>query len=299
MVLDLRRLALLLAVDDHGSLGAAARHLGLAQPNASRTLRALESELGLPLVNRSVRGSSLTPQGRLVSDWVRDLLHVADDVERSIAALRSDAAAQLVVGASLTIGEHLAPAWLGTFRQRQPNVRVQLLVLNSEAVLERVRDGVIDVGFIESPGVPRGVQSRVVATDDLALVVRPGHPWSRRRRPISPEELASTPLVCREEGSGTRRTVDLTLAKADVLRADPAMELSSSAAVCQAVVAGNAPAVVPSLTARDLVTAGQLQAVPVEGITWRRRLRAVWRQGQPLPDLAHDLVLLAAGTRSG
>ena len=71
---DLSVLAVLVAVDDLGSLGAAARREGMAQPNASRAVRRLESELGVPLLRRGPRGSALTPQGTVVVHWAREVV---------------------------------------------------------------------------------------------------------------------------------------------------------------------------------------------------------------------------------
>src|SRR5699024_8558870 len=71
--------------------------------------------------------------------------------------------------------------------------------------------GACEVGFVESPTVPRGLHSTTVAVDRLVVTVPPTHPWSRRRTPLSVAELAATPLVVREPGSGTRTTLDLAL----------------------------------------------------------------------------------------
>ena len=71
---DLSVLAVLVGVDDLGSLGAAARREGMAQPNASRAVRRLEGELGVPLLRRGARGSALTPQGTVVVHWAREVL---------------------------------------------------------------------------------------------------------------------------------------------------------------------------------------------------------------------------------
>src|SRR5436190_2188968 len=69
-----------------------------------------------------------------------------------------------------------------------------------------------DVGFVEGPGIPRGLRSRVVARDRLAVVVPPTHRWARRRSPVAPAELAATALVSRESGSGTRKALAQALA---------------------------------------------------------------------------------------
>src|SRR6478735_6324200 len=128
---DLDALGLLVAVDDHGSLGAASRVLGMAQPNASRTIRRLEERLGTTLIHRTARGSNLTPAGTVIAHRARDVLARAADLLDAAAALRTQHEAELAIAASMTVAECLLPLWLGAFRRTHPDVRVHLRVHNS------------------------------------------------------------------------------------------------------------------------------------------------------------------------
>ena len=89
--------------------------------------------------------------------------------------------------------------------------RVTLVAANSEAVAALVSERGPTSASWKGPAAPPGLRSRVVATDRLAVVVRPDHPWARRRSPVRPAELAATPLVEREEGSGTRQALHAAL----------------------------------------------------------------------------------------
>jgi DNA-binding transcriptional LysR family regulator len=137
----------------------------------------------------------------------------------------------------------------------------------------------VDLGFVEGPSAPRGLRSRVVAADRLAVVVRPGHPWARRRSPVRPAELADTPLVEREEGSGTRQALRAALTASlgrGTQLAAPALRLSTTTAARQAVRAGAGPAVLSLLAVRENVAAGLLAVIPVPGLDLGRKLRGVW-----------------------
>ncbi|GAA2747353.1 LysR family transcriptional regulator [Terrabacter aerolatus] len=288
---DLAVLALLVGVDDLGSLGAAARRECMAQPNASRAVRRLEGELGVTLLRRGARGSVLTPQGTVLVHWAREVLADAGRLLDAAEALRGARRDELAVSASMTVAEHLVPAWLGELRRHRPGLRIHLLVHNSTTVFEQVETGACDVGFVESPSVPRGLHSCTVGQDRLVVVVTPAHPWARRRRPLRPDELAATPLVVRESGSGTRTTLDDALR--DLPRAEPLLELASGAAVRASVLAGVGPAVVSVLAVREQVAAGTLRVVEVEGLALTRRLRAVWREPRRLTGPAAELVATA------
>ena len=268
---DLGALALLVAVDELGSLGAAARQQGVAQPNASRTLKGLERDLGVPLLRRGARGSTLTPQGTVVVHWARRVITDAGRLLDAAASFREARQVEL--------------------RARHDGIRIHLHVQNSTQTFERVADGSCEVGFVESPSVPRGLFSTTVARDRLVVVVTPDHLWARRRRPLTPGELAATSLVEREPGSGTRTTLDDALSAHD--RAQPLLELSSGAAIRASVLAGVGPAVISTLAVADQVTAGTLRIVPVDGLSLERRLRAVWRPPRRLDGPAGELVTIA------
>ncbi|MBW4716574.1 LysR substrate-binding domain-containing protein [Saccharothrix obliqua] len=284
---DLASLRLLVLVGELGSLGRAAQELGVAQPSASKRLSTLERRLGLVLVDRGKRGSALTPAGVVVSERARRVLDEVSGLLAGAEALRREHAAQLRVAASMTVAEHLAPTWIGELRRDRPDLHVGLRVTNSETVLVLLREGAVDLGFVEAPGPLRGLSSRVVATDRLAVVVPPGHRWARR--PVTAAELAATPLVVRERGSGTRDTLDRALPGA----CPPALELGSTTAVRGAVVAGVAPAVLSVLAAAADLADGRLVEVPVAGLDLRRVLRAVWPGGRRLVGPAAELLAVA------
>ena len=292
----------LLAVDRTGSLSAAAAELGVTQQAVSLRISTMERLVGVALLVRSARGSALTEAGRVTAQWAAKVLAAAAEMEAGLAALRADAAAHLQVAASLTVAEHLLPGWLVQLQDRraaagQPTTEIRLTATNSEAVVAALLAGEADLGFVEGPRVPAALRSRVVAADRLVVVVAPDHPWARRRRPVPVAELAATPMVSRESGSGTREALGAALLAhlpAGTPIAAPALELSSTAAVRAAAAAGAGPAALSSLAVADDVALGRLRIVEVEGVRLDRRLRAVWAgAAEPPAGPARDLVALA------
>jgi molybdate transport repressor ModE-like protein len=298
---DLAALEVLLAVARTGSLNAASADVGVSQQAVSARIRSMEAQTGVVLVTRSARGSALTPAGVVVAEWAARLIDVAAEVDAGLASLRQDRRAKLRVSASLTIAEQLLPGWLvalnaESVRAGRPHPEVVLTATNSETVGLQVRDGRADLGFVEGPTPPRGVRSRSVGHDRLLVVVRPDHAWARRHRPLTAAELAATPLVTREEGSGTRNVLDSALRSAGLVPVAPGLALSTTAAVRAAVLAGAAPAVLSELVVADDLTAGRLVAVASPDLDLDRTLRAVWvGAATPPAGLARDLVGLAAG----
>ena len=296
-VSDLTGFDLLLSVARTGSIGRAAAEHGVSQPAASARMRLLEAQLGLALIERSPRGSRLTPAGALVAGWAQAVVDAAAALEVGLVALRHERDSRLRIAASMTVAEYLLPVWLTALRAVDPGAVVALSAVNSAEVAQAVLADAADIGFIEGPEIPDGLHAEPVGRDRLTLVVAPAHPWARRRSGVPAAELARTPLVSREAGSGPRRFFEEALrAQAGLERVPPAAELSSTTAIKAAVAAGagSGPAVLSSLAVAAELSAGTLRAVPVTGVDLTRTLRVVWTAGRRLTGPARDLYAIAA-----
>ncbi|MEU3404013.1 LysR family transcriptional regulator [Streptomyces sp. NPDC006670] len=292
---DLGALELLLTVARVGSLSGAARRLGITQPAASSRIRAMETRLGVALVDRSPRGSTLTAEGALVTDWARRVVEAAEAFDAGAQALRGRRDSRLRVAASMTIAEYLLPGWLIALRAERPDTAVSLHAGNSADVAQRVLAHEADLGFVEGLSVPDGLDSAVIAQDRLVVAVAPHHPWARRSKGVDPVELAGAPLILRERGSGTRQVLDAALAPSGGL-ARPLLELASTTAVKAAALSGAGPCVLSELALDDELSARRLVEVPVPGAALARALRAVWPTGSRPAGPARDLLSL---TRRG
>jgi DNA-binding transcriptional LysR family regulator len=314
---DLGALRALREVGRHGSIAAAAAVLGVSQQALSARMRTVERGMGITLLARTPSGSHLTEQGRLIVGWAEDVLDAADRLEAGLRSIRSGVSHRLAIAASQTIAEHLVPHWLVELRRVEQNSAgqgsagqgsagqgtgypptvVELTVANSTGVLELVRDGKVGLGFIETPHLPADLVTAHLRDDEMLVVTAPGHPWARRRRPLPLAEIAATPLVMREAGSGTRDTLtDHLAAQVPPLHARIAMELGTSAAVRSAIAMGVGPGVLSRLAVRDDLVLGRLVAVEVAGPPLRRQLTAVWRPDQdPLPPEGARLLAVAQG----
>lgn len=288
---NLSALALFVAVVDEGGLGAGARRAGIHQPNASRMIAQLEAQAGTALLERDPRGSRPTSAGLLYAAQARQLLEAAEQFSDWLRHSREEGVHELRVGVSMTIAEHLMPAWLAELRRRSPRTRVDLEVLNSTQVLAGVHDGHLRLGFVETPRLPRDVHTLTLREDELVVVVAPEHPWALREGPLGLDELASTPLVVREGGSGTRDAFEELVPAAG--GTSPVQELGSNAAVRIAVASGAGPAVLSMLAVRSGLESGQLLRVPLAGSRLRRPLTAVWSGPRRLSGPAADLVAVA------
>jgi len=291
---DIRSLDLLRSVAELGSIRQAAGAHHISQPAASMRLRSLERTLDLELLDRSGGRARLTATGLAVVQWSESVLGGMRDLLLGTAAVRSEGRDTLRIAASMTVAEYLVPVWLNLLRGSDPEVAVSLDMGNSGHVAEVLLRGGADIGFVEGPDDPPELVARVVAGDDLVVVVAPSHPWARRRRPLSAADLAATPLVLREAGSGTREVLERALGESGVQPA-PLVELASTTAIKASVAAGTGPGVLSRLAVQSEVTDGRLVIVATSGVTLERRIRAVWPGERPLPPAAARLLRQITG----
>ena len=253
----------------------------------------MESQTGLALVQRATSGSTVTPAGRLLVEWSATLLEHADEVEASLRTLQEERSRDLHVVASMTVAEHLLPRWLVRLR-RERSVAATLRATNSESVVDAVRSGEGDLGFVEGPSDLGGLSSLVIGADELALVAAPDDPWARRRTPVPASAVAARALTSRERGSGTRVVWQRALEAAGAAAVAPESELTTTAAVLASVAAGGPPAFVSRRVAARDIDAGLLVEVATSGLDLRRAFTAVWVGGRrPPTGPARDLLAIA------
>lgn len=267
-----------------GSISAAARQHHVSQPSATERVRALERRLGVQLLTRGPGGSAPTPAGEAVAGWAREVLESVGRMSDGVAALRGVSEHHpLRIMASLTVAEYVMPAWLHAHRLAGGSP-VELGVGNSVTVARAVSEGDVQLGFVETPRRMVGLRTAVVGGDELTVVVSPAHPWAKRRAPLTARELATTPLLLREQGSGTRDAFEEALAAA--LGADapasiaPLAVLASTTTLKSAIAAGDGASVLSGLAVESDIASGRLVSVPVTGLDLRREFRAVWQPTQ-------------------
>ncbi len=297
---ELDALQLLVAVSRHGSIGAAARTMGVTQQAASERLSGMERQIGVPLLLRTARGTQLTRSGRLVVEWSARLLGAAEEMDASLAALRDDRGRRLRIIASMTVAEHLLPRWLVAFGQRHDGhgPQVSLTAANSREVLAAIGEERSDIGFVEGVRPPAGLRYRNIATDELVLVTTPGSPLSRRRRPLTPRQVSELAMTNREQGSGTRDVVERALAAHDLEPPAAVVEVTTSTGLREAVRAGGAPAFISRRAVSTDLDSGALVEVRTIDLDLTRIFRAVWSgQAQPPAGPVRDLLAVATALR--
>ncbi|MFQ5913824.1 MAG: selenium metabolism-associated LysR family transcriptional regulator, partial [Nitrospinota bacterium] len=267
------RLRVFVSVAGHRSYTRAADELALTQPAVSIQVRQLESSLGMRLFERLGKQVHLTEAGESLLPYAKQVLGLMDEARGALEALSGLAGGRIRLGASTTIGIYLLPPSLRTFKEKYPDVRISLRIANTRQIEEGIALNELDLGFVGERPAGKELAVRPYLSDELVLIVRPGHPWAGRRW-VDCRELSGGPVIVREPGSATRRAA-LEALQSKGVRPEPAMELEHPEAIKRAVEAGLGISLVSKFTVAEEVKSGRLKALKVRSVRLKRDLSIV------------------------
>jgi DNA-binding transcriptional LysR family regulator len=276
--MDLQKLRAFVAVAREGNVTRAAKQLSLSQPALSKQLAELEEALSAVLFDRLPRGMRLTAAGELLLRHAERIYAAERAAESEIAELNGLRMGRLSIGASTTIGSYLIPSVFGAFQRAHPEVRLELEIANTAAIQALVSDGRIDLGLTEGNVPSEQFAVEIVHYDELVAVANCEHPLLKKRK-VFAAELAETPFICRERGSGSREVIEAALSERGVY-ITPAMALGSTEAIKNAVAAGLGVAILSRLTVELELRAGCLAVLELRDFSLRRALHMVELRGK-------------------
>ena len=290
--MNLQHLRTLLTIVEQGSLSAAAHVMDISQPAVTKQVQRLEQEMEAALLVRGPQQQvALTPAGEQVLAFARDTLARFEALQERLALLKTVSQGKLAVAASTIPGEYLLPGLLAAFREQYPQTQVEVIIADTAEVARRVLADEAQVGFIGAVMDRPGLRLERLVADEVVLAVPPHHPFAERRQ-VAVEELHGQPLVMREEGSGTRRSVEGALAMAGRALSDKniVLTLGSTQAVLQAVEQGLGLGFVSARAAARAHADGRLVCVRLDGVDLCRDLYLAYLpQRMADPMVAHFL----------
>ncbi|NMP20904.1 LysR substrate-binding domain-containing protein [Sulfobacillus harzensis] len=290
------RLFVFLTVARLGQLTQASKRLNLSPSSVSSQIAALERDMGATLFVRGSRGMKLTASGRTLFSAAEQMEALWNKTSRDVRATQ-EGVSRVRIAASHTTAELFLPRPLGRFRAQWPETLINLVMTNSETVLDMVTDGAVDVGIIEGTPVRGRLHHEKLWTDQLTLIVSTQHPLAHRES-VSIPDLTALDWILREEGSGTRRVFERALEHAGfaVSELNVMMRLASLRSIL-AMVANNIGVSVVSraIFGAEEITVSGVVPVSIVGLDLTRTLEAVLpganittRVEQLLDQLRHD-----------
>ncbi|MCO5071641.1 MAG: LysR substrate-binding domain-containing protein [Rhizobiaceae bacterium] len=264
MTLD--QLRIFVAVASRQHVTQAAQALNLTQSTVSGAINALEARHVVKLFDRVGRRIELTQEGAIFLEEAQAILRLVEKAEATLDDLSSLRRGLVRIHASQTIASYWLAPRLARFRHDHPQIDVRLEIGNTAQGAAAVLNGDADIGFIEGVVDEPGLAIQNVARDRIMVVVGAGHPWTKSPPQDIRELFTGTGWVLREQGSGTRSTLESAMLDLGIKPMDIniVMELPSNEAACAAVEDGQFATAVSEYVVRSRLAAGTLSALPIE-----------------------------------
>jgi len=296
--MDLRQLAALVAVADHGSFSSAAAALHTVQSNVSTHVARLERELGATLVDRSA--GRLTEEGAAVVARARRVSAELEALVADVAAIREEVTGNVRIGTIGTTARWLVPRLLEVMSERHPKVRMFVVEATSTSLEPQLANGVLDIAVVNLPVPAPDLTATPLFDEDLLLVVPPEHPLAARKR-VAMKDLDGLELLMAAPNTAYRHEIDVATAAAGITLV-PKAELDGVRLMASLTFEGHGPAILPATAIPPWLEQGLWRPVAVDGLPRRRVGVAQRRRGLPgaparaLLDVLHEVV--AEGTRT-
>jgi len=273
----IRQLQIFAAAAGHLSFARTSEQLHLTQAAVSLQIKQLEDLAGIALFERRGRRLRLTEAGEHLLRYAHQILDALRDADAAISALKGLTGGRISVGVVST-AKYFAPALIARFQERHPAVRVSLSVNNREVIVRELERNEIDVAIMGTPPQSVETQSLPFADHPLVIIAPPSHPLAPRRR-IPLDALAGEQFLVREQGSGTRSSMERFFAERGFA---PKIRnvMTSNETIKQAVMAGMGLALISRHTTGLEAQTGRLIELDVVGMPLVRRWYAVRRAGR-------------------
>ena len=267
MRFSLRHLQIFTVTARLESISAAAAELSMSQSAASAALLELERRYDKPLFDRAGKRLRINETGRSLLPAARELLDRAEEIDALLAGRLGPGSFRL--GATQTIGNHVAPLLMETYSRRYPGAPLTLEIGNTAEIASKVADFSLDLGLIEGELAHPDLSMTEWLGDELVLICNPSHPLAAERH-ISIAALLAEGWVVREKGSGTRQTLDRAM-HPHWDRWRIGLELQQAEAIIETVAVSSLIGCVSLLAARGSLERGRIVRLEVPDIDLRRR----------------------------
>ncbi|MBK0035570.1 LysR family transcriptional regulator [Erwinia sp. S43] len=241
----LRQLRVFVAVAAQGSFSQAGQAIGLSQSAVSHSIKELEGEMGIRLLDRTTREVVLTEAGEQLASRLEHLLEELNNTLLDVRSYGQQRSGTVRVAASQTISAHLMPQCLAAGQLNYPEIRVMLRDRPQQWVLQSIRNAEVDFGIVIGPLHSDDLECEAILDEPFLLLCRMDDPLAQQQT-IHWHMLNQRTLVLQDYASGSRVLIDEALRQQQV-QADIAQEIGHPATLYPMVEAGIGISILPAL----------------------------------------------------
>jgi DNA-binding transcriptional LysR family regulator len=288
--MDINQLEVLVTVAREKSFSRAAEVLDRTQPAVSQAIRRLEQEVGEKLFDRSSKDGTLTAAGEVLLEYARQMLNLRHSAQNALREMRDLHHGKVSISANEHTVFFLLPV-IQKFRGLYPHIKIEVQRGVASRIPKEITAREVELGVISFKPTDESLRSVAVVTDELALIVAPGHPLAGRGT-VSITDLAGETFIAHNAHSPYRQKVVESFEKHNT-QLNIAVELPSLEAIKRLVEKGVGVALVPKLTAQAEIDRGQLKALSVKEMKLERKLNIVYRRKSVLSHAAQMFLKVA------
>ena len=271
---------------------AASMHM--TQPAVSLAVKELEQYYGVALFDRIGNRLKITPAGLRFYEYSSHIIALFDEMDNSMK--NWDLAGTIRVGSRITIGSQFLPAYVNSFQSRYPGTRVKAQIAPSKQLEQMILNNELDFALIEgSSHNPSFICEEYM--EDHLTVICPANGQFQPGQEISIHEFCQQNFLLREHGSGTRETFENTIAAAG-FSIEPIWEAVSTTALVNAVISGIGISILPHRMIADAIQQGQVIAVTVKGLEFKRKFNIIYHQKKFLTAAARSFIELCRSQKA-
>ncbi|MFK3706406.1 DNA-binding transcriptional LysR family regulator [Raoultella sp. BIGb0138] len=268
---SLRQLKVFVTVARAKSFSRAGEIIGLSQSAVSHSVKELEHQTGVRLLDRTTREVLLTEAGQQLAGRLERLLDELNSTLRDAGRVGQQLMGSVRVAASQTISAHLIPQCIAHSNRRYPQIDFVLHDRPQQWVLESIRQGEVDFGIVIDPGVTTDLQCETVLAEPFLLLCRRDHPFAQKAS-VGWQDLQHQRLVLQDYASGSRPLIDAALQQF-AIEANIVQEIGHPATLFPMVESGIGISVLPAL-ALPLPQGSQLQVKRLTPVVERQLMLA-------------------------
>jgi len=271
MKITLRQMEIFLNVVVSGHLTNVAKEMKLSQSAVSMSIKELENILGRPVFDRINKKLVLNEVGRAFYKEIDPLFKKLRDIEYEFK--NSENKGMIRVGASTTIVDYLMPAIICSYMSSYPDVKITLKEGNTKEIADMIKEGSIDIGFVEGFVSGSEIIKEKIGVDELLVVTADQNLCKSCRI----EEIADKRWVLREEGSGTREVfLDYIKEKVDDLNIF--LELGHTESIKSILMNRECLTCISKISVENELAEGKLHRVPVQNFECKRDFLMIYHK---------------------
>lgn len=279
---DIHHLKVFVSVFRNRSFTKASSELHLAQPTISSHIKALEEKLDCMLFERLGRTVVPTDEAQLLYSYATGIIDEVEDVKAAIGRLGEEVRGQLIIGASTIPGTYILPSLVSEFKKQYRDISFQVLIGDSGKITDMVLNREIMLGVVGAKMERRKLDYVTFVEDELVLVAPPK---LHVKDTITLKELLDIPFILREDGSGTRKTIEKYLDEKGLNTNDLNVTavFGSAASVKESLRAGLGASIISKMAVTDELKTGTLKEIRIRGLRMARNFYIIAHKKRILP----------------